>query len=410
MSALSYVPAKFLYHVIDNRAGGLAETLPLLSVSVSRGVIRRDEITEKEARADDLLNYKVCAQRDIVINRMSAYQGALGISPVDGLVSPDYLVLRANSKAEPRFLTYLFRSTRFVGGMTARLRGIGSTDQGNVRTPRINEDELGRITVAIPTPIAQRAIADYLDRETVRIDALISAKRRMVELLDERLQGSISASTQARSAVDSSHPLPNGWTLMPLKRCLSSTAYGIGESTRAEGEYAVLGMTNISSGEVVGAPGGFVSAVDTSLLLAPGDLLFNRTNSRELVGKVGLVRSLERPTTFASYLVRLRANRLANAQYLNYLLNAAEVLGLARSMALPSIGQANLNPNRYSTMMLPIPPVHEQRSLVAHLDALASRTIGIRRTLERQVALLRERRQALVTAAVTGQLDIPEAA
>lgn len=291
-------------------------------------------------------------------------------------------------------------------GITPQLAAVatGSTYDA------VTADDVGALRIPFPSFVTQRAIAYYLDRETARIDALIAAKRRMVELLDERLQGVVSEVVHARYVVDSKHRLPDGWRPMQLKRCLTSAAYGIGEAPDADGEFAVLGMSNISRGEVVGLPGGFVSAVDDDLLLTPGDLLFNRTNSRELVGKVGLVTSLDQPTTFASYLVRLKVNALADAEYLNYLLNSREVLGLARSMALPSIGQANLNPSRYSAIVLPMPPVEEQRRLISRLNELALRAIGMRRTLKSQVVLLQERRQALITAAVTGQLDIPEAA
>lgn len=211
--------------------------------------------------------------------------------------------------------------------------------------------------------------------------------------------------------MDSGSEPPPGWKRIPLRRCLDAADYGIGDPSQSHGEYAVLGMTNVTAGEVLGAPGGFVSAVDERLLLSPGDLLFNRTNSRELVGKVGLVRSIDRPTTFASYLVRLKTNQhLAIPEYLNYILNSREVLSLARSMALPSIGQANLNPSRYSAIVLPMPPTDEQVRLVSDLDALAGHATAMTQTLDRQIDLLAERRQALITAAVTGQLDIPEAA
>lgn len=320
-----------------------------------------------------------------------------------GLGTTELFVFRPSRQIDARFLYYVTASDAFTGHGSATLYGAHGV--------RRVDDQFARdYRVWLPPVPAQRAIADYLDRETARIDALVAAKRRMVELLEERLEGSVSEATHARSVADMAHRLPDGWRLVPLKRCLRSSVYGIGEASQSEGEYEVLGMTNVSSGEIVGTPGGFVSVVDNDLLLAPGDLLFNRTNSRELVGKVGLVRALDRPTTFASYLVRLRVNKLADAQYMNYLLNAREVLGLARSMALPSIGQANLNPTRYAAMVLPIPPVGEQCRLVSRLNALASRTADMKRLLERQVILINERRQALITAAVTGQIDIPEAA
>jgi type I restriction enzyme S subunit len=398
MSALSYVPAKFLYHVIDNRAGGLAETLPLLSVSVSRGVIRRDEITEKEARADDLLNYKVCAQRDIVINRMSAYQGALGISPVDGLVSPDYLVLRANSKAEPRFLTYLFRSTRFVGGMTARLRGIGSTDQGNVRTPRINEDELGRITVAIPTPIAQRAIADYLDRETSRIDALIVAKRRMVDLLDERAKAFIAS----RLLHINSQTAPLGQTA----RIRSGAGFPHGYQGNDHGElpfYKVADLAGSADGRTIDDAANWIDLPDARELgcrpAPPNAILFPK------VGAALLGNQRRITTVAAAFDNNLMAvtPRVHDSRFLRYFLTLIDLGEMANPGPVPSI-----NEDVVSSLRVPIPALATQTALADELDQKTDMIVQTVSKLRRQVKLSSEHRQALITAAVTGQLDISE--
>ena len=139
-------------------------------------MVPRSTLTDNVPRADDLANYKIASCGDIVINRMSAYQGALGIALQDGTVSPEYIVLRPGPTVDGRFLTYLFKSSWFVSQMTLRLRGIGGTEQGNVRTPRINPEDLGRIPVAIPSKDEQQVIADYLDAETARIDALVERR------------------------------------------------------------------------------------------------------------------------------------------------------------------------------------------------------------------------------------------
>jgi type I restriction enzyme S subunit len=178
------IRAKYLYRVVDERAGH--ESLPLLAVSIHHGVVPRDSLTDDEPRADDLSGYKRCALGDVVINRMRAFQGAVGVAPQPGIVSPDYVVLRMVDGVDVRYFHHLFRSTWFVGEMTARLRGIGSSDQGNVRTPRINVDDFGEIRVSIPSLNEQREIARFLDQETARIDALIESRQRVIHLLDER--------------------------------------------------------------------------------------------------------------------------------------------------------------------------------------------------------------------------------
>jgi type I restriction enzyme S subunit len=275
----------------------------------------------------------------------------------------------------------------------------------------LRSSTLADLMVPVPALAKQRAVAEYLDRATVRIDALIDKKRQARALVDERLAHDTSSLTKAGAIGQqdfNNQQHDSQW--IRLKRCFSLVMYGIGEATREVGRIAVLGMGNVNEGRVVGNIGGYVDAVDPVLELRAGDLLFNRTNSLALVGKVAHVDRVGQPTTIASYLVLFRVNNLANARYLNYVLNTQEVLGLARSMALPSIGQANLNPTRYSAMRILLPSLEAQRELVLELDARHQTAKALIGHLDSQVALLHERRQALITAAVAGQLDSAEAA
>jgi type I restriction enzyme, S subunit len=177
------VRCKQLFDVADVRCG--TENLPLLAVSIHRGVVPRTDFTDKEPRADDLSAYKVVRRGQIAVNRMRAFQGAIGIAQQDGIVSPDYLVLTPTG-ADARYLHHLLRSDLFVGQMAARLRGIGSVDQGNVRTPRINSEDLRDLLVRVPPIPEQVRIANFLDAETARIDAIRNARTRQVVLLQSR--------------------------------------------------------------------------------------------------------------------------------------------------------------------------------------------------------------------------------
>ena len=87
----------------DTRIGN-ADQPPLLSVSLTRGVVPRSELAGDGGRAADLQHYKLCLPGDIVVNRMSAYQGALGMATQRGLVSPDYLVLEPAADTDSRYL------------------------------------------------------------------------------------------------------------------------------------------------------------------------------------------------------------------------------------------------------------------------------------------------------------------
>lgn len=343
---------------------------------------------------------RVVHEGDTIISTVRTYLRA--VWPVAGptedlIVSTGFAVLTPTAKLYPKYLGWLAQSDLVVEEVVSRSVGVSY--------PAINASEIGDIRVPIPTKAQQRAIADYLDSETARIDGLIEKKEQMVQHLQERLQVVVSTTT-CSDAIAHGAP-PEGWRMVPLARCFASVDYGIGTAAQPTGGAAVLGMGNIESGRVVGQPGGFTDLPDDHLLLRDGDLLFNRTNSLPLVGKVAQWRDTGAPTTFASYLVRLRVSALADGSYMNYLLNTVEVLALARAMALPSIGQANLNPNRYGTMRVPLPSLQVQRQAVEQLDKAAAASARLVEGLHTQVLKLREHRQTLVTAAVGGELTVP---
>ncbi|MEU7714465.1 restriction endonuclease subunit S [Micromonospora chalcea] len=186
---------------VDERAGARTDTLPLMSVSIDWGVRRRDEITSDLPRAEDLSKYKVCAAGDIVINRMRAFQGALGVAPEAGIVSPDYAVLRAGKGTSSEWLAEVMRTRAVVGEIVLRLRGIGTMDSGKVRTPRINVDDLLDIRVAEASQDDQLSEVANYRQQTAQIDALIAkvqqhkglAWERRTALITEAVTGQIDA-------------------------------------------------------------------------------------------------------------------------------------------------------------------------------------------------------------------------
>lgn len=177
---------KWLLSEQDFRVGKRAHELPLLSVSIHHGVQLRDESSSNQQASADLSNYKVARSGELVLNRMRAFQGGLGVAPVDGLVSPDYSVLATQDGLTPEWAGYVMRSPEFVGEMSRSLRGIGSADLGNVRTPRINVRDLLNLAIPLPSLPEQHRIIERLDRDTAEIVAMIADARRLKALLAER--------------------------------------------------------------------------------------------------------------------------------------------------------------------------------------------------------------------------------
>src|SRR5690606_27037919 len=129
----------------DLRADDAGNPGPLLSVTVDKGVLPRSEGTSNQSPSLNLGHYKYVEVGDIVVNRMRAFQGALGHSPSHGITSPDYAVLAPNGNANTHYLSEMMRTPQFVSEISRRLRGIGGEESGAVRTPRVSVHDLLRI-------------------------------------------------------------------------------------------------------------------------------------------------------------------------------------------------------------------------------------------------------------------------
>lgn len=266
----------------------------------------------------------------------------------------------------------------------------------------------------LPDLPTQRRIADFLDRETAQIDALIEAKEQMLALLQEKRAAQISHMVtkgldpnveMKDSGLEWLGRIPVHWKTLQLKRTLTSSDYGISVDIRGEGSVKVLRMSCIHDGIVDLENAGAVEDVDPYLLVRVNDVLFNRTNSLDQVGKVGLIDSEpQAETTFASYLVRLRFLDSVDLNYMVALLNSPVFLKFARANAVPAIGQANLNPTKYGEILIPLPPLEEQCKISNYVGTQDKQYFIVKDAVEQSLTLLRERRSALITAAVTGQL------
>ena len=352
---------------------------------------------------------------DVIVSTVRTYLQA--IAPVVGstedlVVSTGFAVIRpAAAILDPNFAKYALRDTAFLAEVESRSVGVSY--------PAINSSELGDIRVKLLALPAQRIVAEFLDRETAAIDELISEKESMLGLLEEKRQALVShAVTQGlnskakmmATSIGWLDRCPAHWETMQLKRVWASAEYGTSASIRDKGEIRVLRMSCITkSGTVDLNNAGQIEEIDESLFVKEGDILFNRTNSMDQIAKVGLViENPEDPTAFASYLVRIRVNQRVDNRYLVQLLNSHDYIKFARANAIPAIGQANLSPTRYGDLHVPIPPRPEQLEIVKYIDDAVARSNRFECDLELSIKLLKERRSALITAAVTGHIPITE--
>lgn len=162
--------------------------LPLLEVSINAGVVLREFSDEKiESTAADFNTYKVARRGDVVFNKMRMWQGAVGVAPEDGLVSPDYVVASPTGVLLSEYAGLLFRTPSFSAECGSRSHGIVWDRL------RLYWEEFRDISVPVPPPSEQKAIISQVAEQTQKIDALINANSRTIVLLKERRSALIAA-------------------------------------------------------------------------------------------------------------------------------------------------------------------------------------------------------------------------
>jgi type I restriction enzyme S subunit len=393
---------------IDERIPGV--DLPLMSVSQTKGVVRRSELTDAPQRAESLDSYKVCRKGDVVFNKMKIRSGAMGVAHEDGLVTYHYEVMRPRAGMDPRYIVHLMKSSWFTSELIARERGISAGgEHGGIRTTEVPFTVLRTINVLLPEIDEQRAIADYLHRETARIDTLIEEQQRLIEMLRERRRAVVeeAVSIVATSGARLKHIIRSvrqGWS----PQCYAWPADGVET-------WAVLKAGAANGGrfrpmENKELPEDEIPRPD--IVVTRGDLIVSRANTRELVGSAAVVeddfpRLMLCDKLYAFSLDESRADSRFVAAVLGSRrwrdLIELEATGASHSML-------NISQSDIVNLPMPLPPVDEQRRIVAHLDSESAKIDQLIAETEQFIELARERRSALISAAVTGQIDVREVA
>jgi type I restriction enzyme S subunit len=200
-------------------------------------------------------------------------------------------------------------------------------------------------------------------------------------------------------------PRPRAWRVAPLHEFLDRSDYGISSALSDTGRVPVLRMNNFSDGEAKldelkysDSPGA------ARLTLSPGNVLFNRTNSMEHVGRTGIWRRQLDVVSFASYLVRLVPNEKLTNEYLNRLLNLRQTQIDLRRWATPGVHQVNVNPTNLRRVVVAVPDSLEEQDRIC--EALATHDARIERE-SRVLSKLRSQKAGLLGDLLSGHVRVP---
>jgi type I restriction enzyme S subunit len=328
------------------------------------------------------LRYLLTDAGDLVVNPMWLAGGAIGVSSVSGAVSPDYRVYSLSAQVEPRFVHHLFRSAPYHDQYRLLMRAETTFDR------RVTKEDFAQLPVLLPPLDIQRGIAEFLDAETVRIDALIEKRQQMIALVRERF-----AATR-RGLFDHLASAYGEIALRRCVRCLDGRRIPLNAEARAErsGPFPYWG-----AGNVVDHIDDYLFDEVLVLLGEDGAPFFDK--ARDVAFYV------EGRVWVNNHIHVLRPNSSWLPRYLVHMLNAVDYGAYITGSTRDKLTQAEMNDIR-----LPATPVEDQHRIVEQLEISFRMLEDVRNRLTRQVSLLREHRQALITAAVTGQLDVSKAA
>ena len=378
----------------------------LLSVSEYYGVKPRSDVfeaDEAESRASSLVGYRMVFRGDFVMNYMLAWKGAYGVSEYDGIVSPAYAVYKIDSRyADSRFIHYRLRSDHKRLFFRARSKGIIESRL------RLYPDAFLSMEIDLPNIELQRVTASFLDRETERIDSLIEKKRRLLELAEEKRSALISAAVMGTGnpefgEINSALEVDIGTSTVPIKR-LFSVLRRIVEPASFDGEevyhYSLpvwheLGAGRQENGNDIGSG---------KWLLEGGEILVSKLNPDK--GAVILAEKHDIPTVCSLEFIALQPIQIVG-RFSFYLMQSNPIrFQLQSSVESVTNSHKRARVDRFLSSRVVVPPTGMQMAIADFLDRETGRIEALKAKTLASIDHLREYRAALITAAVTGQIDV----
>ena len=333
----------------ERNKGGRCDSV--YSVTNSQGFIPSEEFFSKEVFSKDLNTYRVVKRDMIAYNpsRINVGSVALQDKSDEVVVSPLYVVFSVDeSKVTPGYVVRFLKSKPGLDQIV--FQSIG-TVRNNLKYKALCQMEL-----TLPSLSMQR---DRL-ANLVSIESRISRSRKVIEELDSLVKSRFVEMF-----------LNSPWPIATIGECSTDIHYGTSEKASTEGEYVYLRMNNMGDD-------GSLDLSDTkritlegkalsNCLVRKGDLLFNRTNSREKVGKT-CVFCFDEPMVIAGYIIRVRLDGRVDSTYLAAYMNLSSTKALLRGMAKGAVHQANINAKQLASIEFPLADIEAQKEFVSFVQ------------------------------------------
>ena len=317
------------------------------------------------------------------------------------------------SRLSPQFIYYHLISENARQYFEAAATGVGY--------PAIGDKEFNAIAIPLPPLPEQQSIAAYLDASCAAIDAAVAAKRRQLETLDSLRKETVTRaitrglkpSTRTKpSGEDWLGEIPAHWSAPCLKRLLREPlTYGLNEAAELE-ELDLPRYLRITDFDDDGnlREDTFRSLpreIAREALLEPNDVLFARSGAT--VGKTFMFRNYDGEACFAGYLIRARTLLRKLDPLFLYLFTKSTAYESWKNLIFTRATIQNISAAKYNYLAIPLPPLDEQRAIVAHVEEKSAEFRSLTACIESQIATLTTYRKSLIHECVTGQRRITEA-
>ena len=295
------------------------------------------------------------------IRRSSVVGASSGMRQV---ASGEWIVFRSD-RFYPNYLRQVLVSDNFHSEFMATVSGVGGS------LLRARPAEVAKIKIPLPSIPEQRRIAAILDKA----DALRAKRREAIAKLDQLLQ---SVFLEMFGDPETN---PKRWPIGVIGDLLESVKYGSSEKAALEGDVPILRMNNLTyAGEMDLTHLKYISEekAEEKHQVRPGDILFNRTNSKELVGKTAVYAG-PTPMAYAGYLVRGRTRPGQSPEYISGFLNSSYGKTTLQGMCKSIVGMANINAREFAAIAIPLPPSDLQKTFQSQVSNIRDRRAMLKR-------------------------------
>jgi len=406
----STIPNRGLF--IERIERGFVEN-ELLSVTISNGVIKQsDYFLKKDTSSLDKSNYKRVKKGDLVYNKMRMWQGAVGFSDYNGIVSPAYIILCPNNNISAKYYYYLFKTPIYIAEFDKGSYGI-CDDMNSLRFHDF------KMIVSITPPMhEQQSIANHLDHNTSQIDTLIQKKQKQIELLKEQRTAIINQAVtkglnpnvkMKDSGIEWLGEIPEHWEVRPLKYITFINKESLPEITDKDYEIQYIDIGNVNHDGLLTPPQIMDFGHSPSRarrVVKQGDIIVSTV--RTYLKAIAYINSKEKNLIASTGFAVLSSTGIIVPKYLYFLISSQKIIDTISSQS-KGVSYPAINSSDLGSIPIWFPnSIKEQEKILQHLEYEIEKNRKLIFETEKEISLLKEYRTTLISEAVTGKIDVRE--